>query len=452
MLRRRLLSLVGAVGLVAGLISSGVAAQAGTPGPDWTYSSLLATYLWSSQGVCYSNGTYQTVTNPCVIVQGTPAPGKSNIAVCVQVASADQQCDITQTNDSHNNYALVIQRVNQQGAAANCPAQPPLQPPIPPCQNALQRASILQTATLTGSNFGGVIQKVTQSLTEQATDDDPGQNNEQDVKSLTATSGLMQTSGSGSNFAAVGQDSRQSQAGAKAQSETARQFAGISGSSNGINQTTAAPGGNAALLGQVQKQNLQSQVALNQTENGYQDGDINQLGAPGTNFASGNQFQNQQEQGPPGTSQHQLGDPKCCSAQNGGQFDVNQATVQFGNVIAPNAQLETLIGNCFSPPPPGNTNCHVNQLANQNGVQTPNSCSSSFCQATITCGFEGACVPTSITTPPAGFCPPPGFGAPCILGAVALANTNQTASASGSLSVLRSPTAARSAPMVALLT
>src|ERR1700686_4810283 len=160
MLRRRLLSIVGAVGLVAGLISSGVAAQASPPGPDWTYGSLLLTYLWSSHDVCYSNGAAPVTTNPCVIVQPTPAPGKSNVAVCVQITSATQQCDITQTNDTHNNYALVMQRINQQGTTTSCPL-------APPCQNGTQRASILQTDG-TGSNFGGVIQKVTQSLSERS--------------------------------------------------------------------------------------------------------------------------------------------------------------------------------------------------------------------------------------------------------------------------------------------
>ena len=85
MLRRRLLAMVGALGLAVGLFGSGVAAQADTaPGPDSTYSALLATYSWSGHDTCYANGG--AVVHPsagvCTITQ-TPN-GKRNIAVCVQ--------------------------------------------------------------------------------------------------------------------------------------------------------------------------------------------------------------------------------------------------------------------------------------------------------------------------------------------------------------------------------
>src|ERR1700737_724043 len=124
MFRRRLLSIVGALGLVTGLLSSGVAAQAETTaGPDSTYNSLLATYSWSSHDVCYSNGAY-LATNPCVITQ-TPS-GKRNIAVCVQSSNnpaATETCSISQTNDTHNNYALVIQRIHQSTCAPVAPCQ-----------------------------------------------------------------------------------------------------------------------------------------------------------------------------------------------------------------------------------------------------------------------------------------------------------------------------------------
>jgi hypothetical protein len=393
MFRRRLLSIVGAVGLVTGLLTSGVAAQADTAaGPDSTYNSMLAIFSWSSHDVCYSNGTFITPANPCVISQGG---SRTNIAVCVQVTSPAQQCDITQANVSSNNYALVIQRINQQGTTASCPALPALPPP---CQNATQRASILQDATTTGSNFGGVIQKVTQSLTEQATDGDPGQTNEQDVQSLlwNQPDGLKQTSGTGSNFAAVGQDSQQSQAGAIAQSQTATQSAGNSGSENGINQTTAAPGGNAAVLGQLQKQNLQSQVAKDQSEHAFQDGDITQTGGAGNfrNRASGNQFQDQQEHGVTGalgTSQVQVGDPRCCSTQiAGGLFPIVQVTNQFANNWALRNQTEYILGNCVSPP----NGCTLRQSATVNGTTTPGDpCTAQpFCSKQIACNTEGGCV------------------------------------------------------------
>jgi hypothetical protein len=318
-------------------------------------------------------------------VQPIPTPGKSNIAVCVQVSSPAQQCDITQDNLGTNNYALVIQRINQQSTTASCPS-------VGPCQNALQRASILQTDG-TGSNFGGVVQKVTQSLTERSTDTDPGQTNEQDLQSPTANvPGLKQTSGTGSNYAAVAQASQQSQSGALVQSQTATQFAGFTGQAKGINQTTAAPGGNAAILGQVQKQNLQSQVATNQAEHAYQDGDITQTGGVGNfqNRASGNQFQDQLELGPTGltgASQLQVGDPKCCSVQTAGEFLIIQATRQFANNAATRAQSEDILGNCDSPP----NGCTIVQSATLNGNTQPGDpCfSKASCHQGIACAIGG---------------------------------------------------------------
>src|ERR1700682_4208835 len=376
-LRRRLLSIVGAGGLVAGLISSAVAAQASTPGPDSTYNALVATYTWSSQNVCYANsGVVTPGDGTCTITQGPSAT--RNIAVCVQVTSTAQQCDITQANVSSNNYALVIQRISQQGTTISCST-------THPCKSATQRASILQTDG-TGSNFGGVIQKVTQSLTARPSDDDPQQVNQQDLRSLTTgVPGLKQTSDSGSNYAAVGRDSQQYQTGALAQTQTARQFAGFSETGDGINQTTATPGGSKGVLGQVQRQNLQSQVATTKNQNAYQDGDITQTGGTvSTNFASGNQFQEQREQGVSTTVQHQFGDPRCCSVQTIGTFLVLQVTNQFANNAALRQQSERLEGNCDSPP----NGCTLTQIAILNGApfQPGDPCrQQASCHTTVVC-------------------------------------------------------------------
>jgi hypothetical protein len=387
--------------LVAGLISSGVAVHASTPGPDATYNALLSTYQASSQDVCYSNGTYITPANPCLISQSPSLTGQNNIAVCVQVTSAAQQCDISQGNIGGNNYALVVQRIHQQGTTASCPIPTGT---TPYCQNGTQRASILQTDGR-GSNFGGLFQKVGQYLTEQANDGDPGQNNEQDVQSLAvpAVPGLSQSSIGGSNYAAVGQDSWQYQAGSTAQTQNARQFVGTSGSERGINQTTVAPGGNAAVLGQLQRQNVQSQVALSQTEKAYQDGDITQNGGASNfqNFASGNQFQDQQELGVvgtlsgTGTHQVQIGDPKCCSTLfAGGVLTLVQATNEFANNAASRQQTETIVGNCIAPP----SGCTFRQSATLNGKTTPGDpCNAqASCQRAIVCySGEGGCFTSS---------------------------------------------------------
>jgi hypothetical protein len=425
-----------------------VAAQASTPGPDSTYNALVAIYSWSSQNICYANnGTATPGDGSCTITQGPS--GTRNIAVCVQVTSAAQQCDITQINDTNNNYALVIQRINQQGTTGSCSI-------TPPCQNGTQRASISQTAD-TGFNFGGVIQKVTQSLTEQATDDDPGQNNQQDVRPATGFApGLQQTSVGGSNYAAVAQSSQQWQGGSLGQTQTARQFAGVSGSENGINQITALPGGNAAVLGQVQKQNVQSQVALSQTENAYQDGDITQHGGAFNfqNFASGNQFQDQQEQGVvgtlagTGTHQIQLGDPKCCSALlPGGVFPIVQMTNMFANNAAFRQQRETIIGNCIAPP----SGCTLRQSATVNGTTTPGD----PCNAQLSCHSGIVCVGSSCTrctTAESVTLPPCSFSTTNVnFGNRALAIAQLWSSAAMRTPTAR-PQAVRSGPSVALLT
>jgi hypothetical protein len=117
MLRRRLLSIVGAVGLIAGLISSGVAVQADTAAP--TLDALIATWSGSTQNVCYSNsGTanLDAITGICTISQGASTT-QANVAVCVQNNTTVEDCEITQVNVTQDNRALVLQNYNQSGSA-----------------------------------------------------------------------------------------------------------------------------------------------------------------------------------------------------------------------------------------------------------------------------------------------------------------------------------------------
>jgi hypothetical protein len=450
MARRRLLAIVGALGMVAGLVTSGVAAEAATATaarPDSTYNSLLRTYSWSSQDTCWANSGI--VSHPsagnCTITQ--PSNGNGNIAVCVQstdAAVATQTCSISQTNATRNNYALVIQRVQQSTCAL-----------IAPCQMATQSASIEQKNG-SGSNFGGADQTTSQSVGQE---DDPNQTNSQRIEALapsTSFGGLTQVSGTGSNFAAVGQVSGQSQSGGIVQEQTATQFAGSSGSANGIVQTTAAPGANAATLSQLQKQDLQSGVATNQTHHAFQDGDITQNdGAAARNFASGTQDQDQHIQGPTGltgATQLQVGDPKCCSSQfTGGQFLIRQSTNQFANNAAKRTQTETIIGNCDSPP----NGCTVIQSATLNGITQPGDpCfGKASCHQGIACA-AGACTPcTPVNTDETGqTCTPPLLGAPVASlsshGTVAVRGPSVASNRSAS----RYAGVVRSAPSVALLT
>ena len=386
MARRRLTAIAGALGLLGWLATSGVAAQAATsPGPDLTYSSLLATYLWSSQDACVggtSSTDVVTGTRTCLIDETQTT--RKNIAVCVQsnTPGTTQVCNIRQTNTSGNNYALVIQRfVQNQGSS----------------QDANQKASIQQTNG-SGSNFAGVFQTVFQSIGQQ---DDPSQTNSQHVAAIAPNGpgGLEQSSTTGSNFAFVSQFSTQSASGGSPQTQTADQLAGNSGSGlkNGIDQTGGA---NAAFLSHIQKQQLDTGVSnASQTQNAIQDGDITQKGAPGQNLAVGSQRQDQQEQGPTGlfgfggTMQQQTGDPKCCSTQNGGQFFINQSTNQFANNAANRSQAEHIFGNCDSSP----AGCHVVQSATLNGTTTPGLiCNGQpSCHQGITCfSGEGGCFTT----------------------------------------------------------
>src|ERR1700674_179478 len=81
LMRRRLLSIVGALGLVAGLLSSAVAVQAETE--PQSQDSLIWTWMSSSQNVCISNGAHVALTgSACVITQGAQA--EDNVAICVQ--------------------------------------------------------------------------------------------------------------------------------------------------------------------------------------------------------------------------------------------------------------------------------------------------------------------------------------------------------------------------------
>jgi hypothetical protein len=389
MLRRRLLSIVGALGLVGGLLSSGVAAQAATAGPDSTYNALLAAYLYSPQSTCYSNvGGAVVLGSTCTIEQNQSS--QRNIAVCVQSSNAVdpapiQTCSIKQTNVSFNNYALVIQRIQQSTCAA-----------AEPCQMGTQAASIQQTDG-SGWNFGGAFQTTIQSIGQR---NDPTQSNSQTVKVIlpsTGPGGLEQLSTTGSNYAAVTQFSVQSAITATTQTQTADQVAGSSGiGSSGIDQHAPA-GSNAAALVHHQTQHLDA--APNQKQTATQDGDITQNGLPGMNLAAGTQTQDQLERGPLGAIQQQVGDPKCCSVQNGGAFFVRLKTVQrafAGGIFNPAPiQSETLVGNCDSV----GGSCDVFLSATEQGnPPKTNMCTTSPCHIEVQC-LEGICDAFNVPPP-----------------------------------------------------
>src|SRR4029077_11641033 len=149
---------------------------------DSTMSSLISTYLNSTQDACVAagGGTAVKGVGTCMISQTTP--GDKHIRGCVQskTPGTSQECTITQTNDSSNNYALVFQHVVDNGG---------------PTEDATQKSTITQTMTGvgTGTNFAAIFQVVKQS-TKQAGDQS------QIVQQFNTTD---QTSIMGTNFASL---------------------------------------------------------------------------------------------------------------------------------------------------------------------------------------------------------------------------------------------------------
>jgi hypothetical protein len=349
MLRRRLLSLVGALGLVTGLLGSSVGAHADTALPDSTFNWLVYTYtIQASSGgtACISNGQQVALASDgsCVISQ---FPGETNVAICIEnnTPSGVEVCRISQTNDTRNNYALVFQRYKQQGGAT---------------QSAIQYAAVNQQND-SGSNLLGEFQ-----LTNQSTGD-PGANQTQKAQQWAGSDvdPTTQNSASGSNFALVAQNSNQ------------------------VGQS-----GNSA----TQNQNGNEIGVLNQTDNG-----LTVPGAVSKNLVVQSQFQQLQGSG----SQTQTLDPRCCSLQGNGtadRFNISQFTRQMAAPAA--SQSVISVGHCET-----SGNCAVNQSSTQNGTTKTNSCSGTSCTTGFTCtsstGETG--VVTQVCTPPpvcTRFCTP----------------------------------------------
>jgi hypothetical protein len=145
MIRRRLLSIVGALGLGVGLISSGFAAQAADVEPP-TLDALISTWSSSTQNYCYSNSGTATVSpsGACTITQ--PVSLEDNVAVCIQNNTTVESCVITQNNVNEDNRAIVLQRYSQSGSAS---------------ETATQRVQITQN-NQTGRNDAWDLQLVNQ--------------------------------------------------------------------------------------------------------------------------------------------------------------------------------------------------------------------------------------------------------------------------------------------------
>jgi hypothetical protein len=181
-MRRRLLSIVGALGLVSGLISSGVAASSAGAGNGDTQCS----------------GAFDPTTGICTISQTTLTEDHSAVCVENNVPGGVEGCEITQTSGpGFNNRAVVVQRYHEN--------QGPNQTTCPTTQSgtqcATQTVTITQMATGGGSNLVSVGQKTDQKLEPNTN----GDQNQQDDQQVTIT----QTSDSGQNQADLDQSSKQ---------------------------------------------------------------------------------------------------------------------------------------------------------------------------------------------------------------------------------------------------
>jgi len=187
-MRRQVLSIVGALGLVLGLISSGVAAAAVDPSSS----------AGAGNGDTQCSGTFEPTTGICTISQTTLTEDHSAVCIENNVPGGVEGCVIIQTSGSgFNNRAVVVQRYHEN--------QGPNQTPCPTTQSgtqcATQTVTITQTATDAGSNFASVTQKTDQKL-EPNTDGDQNQQDDQEVT-------ITQTSDSGQNQTDLDQSSKQ---------------------------------------------------------------------------------------------------------------------------------------------------------------------------------------------------------------------------------------------------
>jgi hypothetical protein len=347
-MRRRLLSIFGALGLVTGLISSGVAAQADTSMSDSTFNSMVSFYqtLASfSSNFCYAQPASTTSCPPAITQTSSRS---NNVAVCVETdhsGTPSQFCSITQTNTTGNNIAIVIQIVSRNSNDSS--------------QNASQEASIQQD-NLSGGNFAAVVQIVKQS---------------------TGASGF--------------------------QSQIDNQKASIE--QNGVTAATAS-GHNLAILVESSKQSANSEDASGQLQFSNQDVNtaphhINQY-STGVSKALAAQSQVQQLFG--AGLQSQTVDPRCCSIQQSNsadKFNIVQFVSQQNNRQSTSKQMATSVAQCDTS---GINGCTTSSTTSQNGAPptTVNCGPSMACTVILVCA-DGTC-PTQVSCIPGGEvgCPP----------------------------------------------
>ncbi len=244
--RRRLTTIAAAFGLLAGLCTPLIGAQA-------------ASSAGAGNDNARCSGTFDAGTGTCTISQMTE--GEDHSAVCVEdnTPGGVEVCVITQTSTTgFNNRAVVVQRYHQNNGQdpATCTAFPTAN------QCAMQTAHIMQTTTGGGSNVASVRQTTDQKL-EPNTSGDQNQQDSQDVA-------ITQTSDSGQNQADLNQSSAQrakSNSGAS-QTEGSGQHGNINQDSTGLSTASARQDQDQRLAGTgFQNQTIDPRCCTNQTGN-----------------------------------------------------------------------------------------------------------------------------------------------------------------------------------------
>jgi hypothetical protein len=210
------LSIVGALGLVTGLMASSVAAQADTSMSDSTFQAMVNYYVSSTNNggsFCYAQ---PASTTACPIIT-QDSTGQNNFAICVESTNANpatQPCTIIQNGTGHN-IAIILQRIRQNGAAT---------------EDGTQTGDIDQT-TGVGSNLAATVQMISQQFGNRP--EDPTQHDSQ-------RAGTNQTSTSGHNFKLLQQSSQQDAASALGGTQTSSEDGNINQAAPNTRRLTRA--------------------------------------------------------------------------------------------------------------------------------------------------------------------------------------------------------------------
>lgn len=309
------------------------------PGTRWNCTNArMVVQIATSGGVneseCSSSGKSASAQNPCVIVQ--EADGGNNLARCIQKSSHQkgagqetQVCDITQTNTTGKNIALIRQEIAQRADTGK--------------QEAGQQTYIEQSNG-TGTNTVEGIQGVSQ----RAYADPSGTQTQNSHQSFT----VDQRAETGAN------------------NQYLRQT---------LNQ-------DARMKGQTEYQGDEHGAeSSSQTQNALLEGFVHQESS-GVSRGSNRQTGTQNMSAPPTTKQIQDPRIRCCAQQIGNennQFNIDQQFVQVAS--NPTSQYAEDIGECFTA-----GTCTITQSAKQNDKKKTNFASGTgLVSASIVCKGHG---------------------------------------------------------------